>query len=117
MATQKEISLGQLFLAIGRGVGKAHLSDESVAWLFDRYSAWLETKSSKTGKTPLEDWKDHELNFLKKFAEIGEGAAAHAAGPTGLKAEVLSAQTAALAVEKADSSNCPYCPDVPGGTA
>jgi len=110
MATPKEIALGQVFLAIGRGAGQAPLSDDSVTWLHDRYSVWLDTRSAKTNKTPVEDWADHGANFLAKFAEIGAGAAAQAAGSTSLKAGVQSAQTAALAVEQSDSSNCPYCP-------
>ena len=111
MATRKDILLGQVFLAIGRGAGKAHLSDESVSWLYDRYAAWLETKITKTGLSPLEDWEKYGASFLQQFAKIGEGAATVAAGPTGLRAEVSSAQTAALTVEGSEASNCPYCPD------
>lgn len=117
MATSKEIALGRVFLALGRGVGEARLSDDSVAWLFDRYSAWLDTPSSETKMTPVEDWQRHGDNFLAKFAEIGAGAATQTAVSTDLKAAALSVQTAAFAVEKSDTSNCPYCPDVPGGTA
>src|SRR5690242_17051290 len=90
--------------AFVRGSGGADIKDDAADWFHDRYFKWIDTPKAN-GKTPQEVWADQGKDFLGKFHQIGQQAAA---GGT-VTAQSLS--EAAAAVEKL--SECPYCPDKP----
>lgn len=111
MASSKENRLAQVFLAIGNGVGDARLTEESVTWLFDRYSKWLDERAS-TGQTPQDVWLKYGDTFLKNFTKIGQALGAQTprlVGPA--PASVKDIETIVCAVE--GQSDCPYCPSQP----
>ena len=109
MASSKENVLAQVFLAIGHGAGDTTLSDKSVDWLYDRYSNWLDTKTSEN-TTPLEVWSTHGPTFLKRFLAIGEAIGRRNPGlsPTGREG------LAETVIEVEGQSDCPYCPSPNG---
>lgn len=107
MAEQKEALWEQVLQAIGGGAGETALSNEAVAWLYDRYYPWFDEKSTN-GDTPLEAWEERGEGFLGRFYEIGKQIAAGkpsgSAGP-----DTVSAAAAGVEGE----SDCPYCPKTP----
>lgn len=113
MASSKENKLAQVFLAIGHGAGDAHLPEASVAWLFDRYSKWLDEKTS-TGQTPQEVWPKHGSAFLKQFTAIGRAIGSRSPSLTA-PAPLSPVDLEALVCGVEGESDCPYCPSQPKG--
>lgn len=111
MASSKEKMLAQVFLAIGNGAGDARLSDESVSWLFDRYSRWLD-QNTKEGPTPQEVWQKYGGSFLKQFTRIGQALGAQTpslVGPAPTSPPNIEVVVCGIEGE----SDCPYCPSQP----
>lgn len=111
MASSKENVLAQVFLAIGHGAGNARLSEESVSWLFDRYSRWLDEKTS-TGQTPQEVWLKFGGTFLKQFTRIGQALGSQTPSLVGpAPTSLTDIEGVVCGVE--GESDCPYCPSQP----
>lgn len=108
MATRKDVLMTHVVSALARGCGTTEVSDDAASWFYDRYYRWLDTPKTNPragGRTPEEVWEENKADFLGRFQQIGEKAAAD--GPIGQTAMSDSA----LAVE--NSSDCPWCPIQP----
>src|SRR5687768_11992802 len=101
MAENKDVLMMQAFRAFSQGCGTAEVDDQACAWFHDRYHPWI-TARKAVGTSPEEVWAEHGKDFLGRFREMGQKAAASGA----VSSETL--RTTAEAVER--DSDCPWCP-------
>src|SRR4051794_24240737 len=109
MTAKKDVMLMEAAIAFAQGLGGAQIDPAALEEFHKRYYDWIDTKKKNPkahGNSPADVWNAQRAEFLARFPEIGQQAAA-SGSPVGTQALIDSA----VAVEK--SFDCPYCPIQP----
>jgi hypothetical protein len=97
----------QVMSAIQEGSAGAAMSQRARDWLLVRYTHWIgKRKIRDDERTPEEAWGEYGEAFLRKFKEIGTKAAELSSGG---EIDQNTVKTAALSVEAAIPTPCPFC--------
>lgn len=109
MTGKKDVMLMEAAIAFAQGLGGAQIDPAALEEFHKRYYDWIDKKKQNPrahGNSPADVWSTYRGDFLARFREIGQRAAASGTPVTG---DALS--TAARTIE--NESDCPYCPIQP----